>query len=866
MKKHLFLILATLMPMLASAETVEIGGIWYNIITKGKVAEVTGVPSGGTKYSGDITIPTTIVYENVEYNVTSIGIGAFWGSALTSITIPESVTSIGNSAFGGCLSLTSVHIHSIEAWCNISFAYNPLQHAHNLYLNGELVTNLVIPESVNSIENRAFCGCHSLTSISFSENSQLTSIGDYAFSNCSGLTAITIPESVTSIGERAFEVCGSLSAITFPENSQLNIIGNYAFSNCNSLTTITISENSQLTSIGENAFLNCSSLTAITIPENLESIGSSAFFNCSSLVSITIPENLESIGSSAFSGCSSLTNIIFPKRSKMTNIKNSTFNACSNLTNVIIPEGVTNIENYAFYYCSKLATIKLPNSIEHINNESFAGCPELTDVHCNTENVPSTATNAFKDSYIEYATLHVPAGAIESYKSTTPWSSFGKFETMSIAVEKIILSQSLATLTEGKTLSLTATVSPDDADDKSIFWSSSNPSVATVDNTGMVTALSAGSATITAKVNDGSEVSASCEVTVTPASYVITFLIDGEVLLTDTLTRGTAITLPEEPVKEGHTFSGWGEVPETMPTEDLTIEGSFIVNKYLVTFKIGDEVIAADSLEYGATIVAPEAPEKEGHTFNGWGEVAENVPANDVTYESGYSVNSYLLTIAIDGEMVESDSIAYGTTITLPEAPAKEGYTFSGWSEIPETMPAEDITINGTFTINKYLVTFMVDDIVLASDSLEYGTKITSPSTPPNREGYTFSGWGEVAEIVPANDVTYIAYYIANVYKVYYFVGAKLVNIVDVAYGEAIPEYIYEPEEGYTFLGWVGDTYETMPAHDVTYTANIESEINQITIDNGQLNIYDLMGRKVTDTENLTGGIYIIGGKKVIIK
>ncbi|MBO5698753.1 MAG: InlB B-repeat-containing protein, partial [Bacteroidaceae bacterium] len=156
-------------------------------------------------------------------------------------------------------------------------------------------------------------------------------------------------------------------------------------------------------------------------------------------------------------------------------------------------------------------------------------------------------------------------------------------------------------------------------------------------------------------------------------------------------------------------------------------------------------------------------------------------------------------------EIVESDSIAYGTTITLPEAPTKEGYTFSGWSEVPETMPASDVTISGTYTV--------------------------------------------------------------NIYKVYYYVGDELVHTAEVAYGETIPEYVYEPTtEGDEFLGWIGDTYETMPAHDVTYTANIESGINQITINNGQLNIYDLMGRKVTDTENLKGGIYIIGGKKVIIK
>lgn len=180
-------------------------------------------------------------------------------------------------------------------------------------------------------------------------------------------------------------------------------------------------------------------------------------------------------------------------------------------------------------------------------------------------------------------------------------------------------------------------------------------------------------------------------------------------------------------------------------------------------------------------------------------------------------------------------------------------------------MPASDVTISGTFTVNKYLVTFKVDGGVISADSLEYGATIVAPDAP-EKEGHTFNGWGEVAETVPANDVTYEGSYTANTYKVYYYVGEELVHTEEVTYGEAIPEYVYEPEEGYTFLGWIGESYETMPAHDVTYTANIESGIENLTIGNGQLIIYELSGRKVTDTENLKGGIYIINGKKVVIK
>ena len=409
--------------------------------------------------------------------------------------------------------------------------------------------------------------------------------------------------------------------------------------------------------------------------------------------------------------------------------------------------------------------------------------------------------------------------------------------------------------------------------------------------------------------------------------YRLSYVVDGDVYYTDSVAYGTALTAIDVPVKEGYTFSGWIGLPETMPAKDVTINGTFIINKYLVTFKIGDDVVASDSLEYGAAIVAPEAPEKEGHTFSGWGDVAETVPAGDLTYEGSYSVNSYLLTYMVDGETVQTDSVVYGTAITalaeptkegytfsgwvgLPktmpakdvivtgsfvtngytltylvdgevyhtivceygtsltaiDVPVKEGYTFSGWIGLPETMPAKDVTINGTFIINKYLVTFKIGDDVVASDSLEYGAAIVAPEAP-EKEGHTFSGWGDVAETVPAGDLTYEGSYTVNTYNVYYYVGEELVHIAEVAYGEAIPEYVYEPtEEGYTFLGWVGDTYKTMPAHDVIYNANIDDAINNLMINNRQMIIYDFQGRKVFNTEKLKGGVYVINGRKVVVK
>ena len=261
--------------------------------------------------------------------MTSIGERVFEGcSGLTSITIGNSVTSIGRSAFDGCTGLKKVIVKDIAAWCGIKFGSsysNPLYYAKHIYSDEDTeITNLVIPNNV-------------------------TSIGERAFQYCSGLTSVTIPNSVTSIGGSAFDGCSSLTSIT---------IGN------------------SVTSIGASAFRDCIGLTSVTIPNSVTSIESYIFSSCTGLTSVTIPNSVTFIGKGAFGNCSSLT------------------------------------------------SITIGSGIKTISSLTFASCPELTDVTCYAENVPSTRTDAFKDSYIEYATLHVPASAVNAYKAADPWKNF----------------------------------------------------------------------------------------------------------------------------------------------------------------------------------------------------------------------------------------------------------------------------------------------------------------------------------------------------------------------------------------------------------------------------------------------------------
>ena len=272
-----------------------------------------------------------------EGDVTKIGYYAFYGyqtgcNKLTSVTIPDSVTTIGEYAFSDCNSLTSV----------------------------------TIGNSVTTIGEYAFFRCKSLTSVTIPDS--VTTIGDYAFWSCGSLTSVTIGNSVTTIGEEAFCDCDSLTSVTIPNS--VTTIGNWAFSGCTSLTSVTIPDS--VTTIGECAFNFCRSLTSVTIPDSVTTIGNRAFSYCDSLTSVTIPDSVTTIGEAAFADCRSLTSVTIPD--SVTTIGDWAFSSCSSLTSVTIPDSVTTIGYRAFYYCDSLLSVTIGKSVTSLANNAFEGC------------------------------------------------------------------------------------------------------------------------------------------------------------------------------------------------------------------------------------------------------------------------------------------------------------------------------------------------------------------------------------------------------------------------------------------------------------------------------------------------------------
>ena len=313
--KALALSIATLASFGAWAETETVGEYTWTYRINGDTAEIYYDPyDSWLPRTGAVTIPSTLGGKIV----TCIGDDAFSGcSGLTSVTIPSSVTSIGASAFWGCIGLTAVHVTDIAAWCRISFrglGTNPLYYAHNLFINGEKVEALTIPEGITSIGERAFHGCSGLTSVAIPNS--VTNIGSGAFQDCNGLTAIHVTDLASWCGI-SFDTLGA-NPLCYAHNLYLNnaliedltipdgviSIGNYAFYGCSGLTSVTIPDS--VTSIGASAFYGCSGLTSVTIPDGVTSIGEEAFYNCTELTSVTIPNSVTSLSTTAFDGCGKL--------------------------------------------------------------------------------------------------------------------------------------------------------------------------------------------------------------------------------------------------------------------------------------------------------------------------------------------------------------------------------------------------------------------------------------------------------------------------------------------------------------------------------------------------------------------------------
>ena len=301
---------------------------------------------------------------------------------------------------------------------------------------------------------------------------------------------------------------------------------------------------------------------------------------------------------------------------------------------------------------------------------------------------------------------------------------------------------------------------------------------------------------------------------------------NGKADITITQDYGTPITSPADPIREGYTFIGWDrEIPKTVPAENITVTAQWEINQYTIAFDTaGGSEIAPITQDYGTNITAPANPTRKGYTFKGWDkEIPETMPAENITVKAQWEINRYTITFdTAGGSEIAPITQDYGTNITAPANPTRKGYTFKGWDkEIPETMPAENITVKAQWEINQYTIAFDTNGgSEIAPITQDYGTEITAPDNP-TREGYTFIGWDrDIPEIMPAENITVTAQWEINRYTITFdTAGGSEIASITQDYGTNITAPADPTREGYTFIGWDKAIPTTMPAENITVTA-----------------------------------------------
>ena len=553
-----------------------------------------------------VTIPNTVV---------TIGSGAFATClGLTSLEIPNSVITIESSAFQSCTGLTEVEIpNSVTTIGGGAFS------------SCSGLTSVTIGNSVTTIGNDAFAYCYSLANVAI--GSSVTHIGTFAFSHCGELTSLEIPNSVTTIDKDAFSYCTALTSVTIP--SSVTTIGKYVFTSCYNLTSMTVASGNTTFDSRDNcnAIIETSSNTLLygckntVIPNTVTAIGDGAFDYCTGLTSMEIPNSVTSIGINAFAYCSGLTSVTIGNSVKT--IGNFAFTQCTGLTSVEIPNSVTTIDLGAFSSCSALKNLTIGNSVNSIGLSAFRYCNRLTDVYSYILDPSSVATASyvFASNQSSYSgrTLHVPAGTTSAYQSNGNWYPyFGQIVEMPlVTASSITLNKAESVMPKDATFQLVAAVLPESTTNMALTWASSDTTIATVDENGLVTAVAVGNATITATTTDGSNLSASCAVTVSDDLYDY----DNYLAISDTTVMpGETVVIPVRMINDASIISIQTDIILPEGLELLQEDGEYLIDpspRMTGAYSIMGNAVSNDTIRVicRATIYEPFAGQSGDDLF-----------------------------------------------------------------------------------------------------------------------------------------------------------------------------------------------------------------------------------------------------------
>ena len=691
----------------------------------------------------------------------------------TEITIPEEyddatnglypVKVINDEAFKGCASLTS-----------IVFPNNLVGIGASSFENCTSLASIIIPVNVTSCGSKAFAGCDALGSVTYAVNINLSSTGEYAFQDCTSLVSIEIPDSMTEIDRYTFSGCSKLETVTFGASSQLTKLGGWAFFGCSSLTSCVLP--SGVTSIFRSCFANCSSLTNMTIPDGVETINASIFHTCTALNSVTLSPNTKTIATYVFFKCTSLTSIEIP--SGVESIDNRAFSGCTALKSIKFAEGskLKSIANTSLAACNALVSITLPDQVTNLN-DCFDSCANLKEIILKGSIPPSIGSDIFNSGMSsEDAKIYVPHASVSTYKEATEWSNHAN------------------------------------------------------------------------------------KIYPYPLEFVTINLDGGEFSSEKTFNHNVennTITLIN-PVKAASTFNGWREVGKPGVVVELTLPADNTELKtytaywgpvYNVSYELNG---GTNHVNNPANYVAEDLalmllePTRAGYTFDGWydnlsfgGSVITEIPlgsTSDKTYyakwtaktDTPYTIKYYQQNIENDEyTVVETDSTKFGTTDTTASIIDYEnkyqGFTFTETKSLTSGTIAGDgsLVLTAYYNRNKYKVNFVDFDNspIIPEQEVKHGGNAIAPANNPTRTGYEFANWDTIFTNV-TKALTVKATYTANQYTITFNTNCDaVVNSITQGYETAIEKPENPKRTGYTFVDWYIDNgefqnlfvFDTMP-------------------------------------------------------
>jgi len=618
--------------------------------------------SGGTKITSSATF--TITSAQTLY--------AQWTKSCTAETVAEGIwgdlswilDENGTLTISGNGTMVDFDEASTEAW-------RPYK---------DNITSIVIESGVTSVGEHAFHHCDSITSVSLP--STVKSINFAAFWECNNISDIVIPEGVTEICAAAFEGCRGLLSLNIP--SSVTVLGQRAFDECSSLESLTVAygntvfynkdnciiesatktlvlgcknsiipSDGTVTSIANYAFEGCRGLVNVYIPAEITYIGAMIFDDCVSIETMVVEEGnpvyhsqnnciIETASNTLIYGCQ---NSVIPTDGSVTSIENHAFRGCENLEEIIIPSSVASIGRYAFYRNSNLKNIILTNSLVTVRDNAFGACDSLETVYF--------------------------LGTEKQWSTITIGENNEPFVNAKICVALVTFVDGDITLNEQFVPFGEAAIAPDEPTKQGyvfIGWDKA------FDN-----------------ITENTVINAVWEA----KSYAVAFVIDGAIVKLQSVGHGMAAVAPEAPAKEGYTFTGWDKDFSNI-TDDTTITGTYTLNTYTVTFVNYDgTVLKTETVNHGESATAPAAPQNPGYAFLGWDNGFENVTA-DVVVTAMYEAKSYAVVFMADGSVVNLQTVGHGMAAVAPEAPAKEGYTFTSW-DVDFSSVTSDLVVNAVY-------------------------------------------------------------------------------------------------------------------------------------------------------------------------